>query len=1141
MPDWIISATDLLWRNGLAVLPLVVIVAGVTKFVPCRPSTKHLLWVMVLVWLVMPPPVPGVNINAGAVSEADVEPGIKVGGAANAALAPVAAVTIVPPTDATPDPGVYAPHDPSGAVHVRPLVADSIAITDSATRAFQPEPPAMGSSLPSSSLPSERGRAVRLATRHRSRPLARSVERTPKTLARASVPDGRWRRAGRGASSRRAAGADAPRDFFPDRPAQRRLTPIWSRPVVPVTIPDSDALERSIALALPAPGEMPPDAVAGSQTGGSPTDIGAPVRFDAIGWEAGGDDAPAWRAWVASMVDVRDAVARIPVIPSSLWIGGVGALGLIGLMRVIAFSSRVRAATPADRSVRRLVQRAAARMQIRRLPTVLMVEDRVSPMISCGPCPRLILPRTLWDELDDAGREAVVFHELAHLRRRDHLVAWADTFVGLLYWWHPLVWWVRGRLHAEAEHCCDAWVTTLRPKERRVYAQTLLRTRAYLSQEPRVLPAMTIGMTSGRAKRFARRLTMVMTNRVKPGLSAPGVALVLSVAVMGWLASPVQSCPNEKSSGKEKLIKSPSTFEAHLAAKNEQNQANQGVAQVRLVNDDGDDDLDKRLERLEERLEMLMRKLEQRDEQRDEQREVQRDRQLRRDREREVDRAQRRDDGRGRDDGHDDDDGRGGRGFGRDGAHPSHGLHAHGHAAPHPPKAPKALKAPKAPRGPKGPRGLFTPNAPVAPRASEADRGEKSWREYKLSGKKLEKFTGLMVLDDVPILVRPGDDSIEIQATEYQHGIFNAFFQMIDPSPERAGANFIPGPAWVHGVGGGDAGLGQPGCPGCCQFSAGRRGCGDNCTGCERLRQSSKVRAMATELRERARRELTRVRRELGGKAAELRENAREEARRIRERVREQIRDVRVHADSHGELLESLREQVDALRDQGEALRNQADDLRDRAEELREKAAEDSVGAQARESFEKHVQGLVAGAEELDHNAESMDDLAGMLEGETPVVEDQVRELEDYVSELAERESAIDEARQLVEDGVEGNVKLAETMAQITGSLGSGCCDLSPFPTGSVPRFVTGPRDPFVPVVAWETPEPTYEVIAVPAPAAPDPNVTYTPAVPPVSLTGESANAQVATDVAKALEASLAAVEAAMVAETKASPASDPD
>ncbi len=180
-----------------------------------------------------------------------------------------------------------------------------------------------------------------------------------------------------------------------------------------------------------------------------------------------------------------------------------------------------------------------------------MVARRVSPMIWCGVRTRLILPAELWDELDESGRRAVIHHELAHLRRRDHWLCWLELLACVLYWWHPVVWWVRKRLRDEADLCCDAWVTALMPGNRRAYAQALLSTQRFLGgsrgrlSRPVAPPATGLGVMSGGAKRFARRLTMVMTQRARPHRTLTGMALAAILAAAG-LTSASLACPPDK-------------------------------------------------------------------------------------------------------------------------------------------------------------------------------------------------------------------------------------------------------------------------------------------------------------------------------------------------------------------------------------------------------------------------------------------------------------------------------------------------------------------------------------------------------------------------------------------------------------------
>ena len=247
------------------------------------------------------------------------------------------------------------------------------------------------------------------------------------------------------------------------------------------------------------------------------------------------------------MLAVRDALGRLSPIPWTLWGAGAAlsvALRLIGTWRL---HRRVRGGLLAPAEVGRLVASCAGDLDLRRIPETVMVHGRVSPMLWHGHRLVLVLPTALWAALDDVGREAVVMHELAHLRRRDHWVGWLDLLVGSLYWWHPVVWWVRSRVRTEAEACCDAWVTWLLPQRRRAYATALLTARRLVSEPIGAVPAMGIGVTTHTAKRFARRITMIMTQSDTPRHSVSGMMLVLAVALGGWLATPAQSCdPKEK-------------------------------------------------------------------------------------------------------------------------------------------------------------------------------------------------------------------------------------------------------------------------------------------------------------------------------------------------------------------------------------------------------------------------------------------------------------------------------------------------------------------------------------------------------------------------------------------------------------------
>src|SRR5205807_1804659 len=134
---------------------------------------------------------------------------------------------------------------------------------------------------------------------------------------------------------------------------------------------------------------------------------------------------------------------------------------------------RVRAAPVAPGRVRKRVADVAAKLGVKP-PAVRIVGTMASPAVACLFRPVLLWPKGLEERLPPAGCDAVLAHELAHLKRRDHWVRWLETAAAVLHWWNPLFRLVRRRLRAEAELACDALALAALPAARRAFAEALL-------------------------------------------------------------------------------------------------------------------------------------------------------------------------------------------------------------------------------------------------------------------------------------------------------------------------------------------------------------------------------------------------------------------------------------------------------------------------------------------------------------------------------------------------------------------------------------------------------------------------------------------------------------------------------------------
>jgi bla regulator protein BlaR1 len=131
--------------------------------------------------------------------------------------------------------------------------------------------------------------------------------------------------------------------------------------------------------------------------------------------------------------------------------------------------------------------RAAVRSGIS-LQLPVAVEARLSPgLLEPGVVglwhPILLLPDGIVERLTPSELEAVLAHELCHVRRRDNLTAAIHMIVEALFWFHPLVWWIGARLVTERERACDEDVLRL-GNQPRVYAEAMLTVCRLYAESP---------------------------------------------------------------------------------------------------------------------------------------------------------------------------------------------------------------------------------------------------------------------------------------------------------------------------------------------------------------------------------------------------------------------------------------------------------------------------------------------------------------------------------------------------------------------------------------------------------------------------------------------------------------------------------
>jgi len=86
---------------------------------------------------------------------------------------------------------------------------------------------------------------------------------------------------------------------------------------------------------------------------------------------------------------------------------------------------------------------------------LLVSEIATSPMVVGWVRPVVIVPVSVLTALSPEQVRLVLVHELAHLRRYDHLVNALQVLIETAMFYHPVVWWMSHQARLEREHCCD--------------------------------------------------------------------------------------------------------------------------------------------------------------------------------------------------------------------------------------------------------------------------------------------------------------------------------------------------------------------------------------------------------------------------------------------------------------------------------------------------------------------------------------------------------------------------------------------------------------------------------------------------------------------------------------------------------------
>ena len=148
--------------------------------------------------------------------------------------------------------------------------------------------------------------------------------------------------------------------------------------------------------------------------------------------------------------------------------------------------------------------------------------------------PAILLPVSIVTELSTDHIEAIIAHELAHVKRFDHVVAAMQAVIETFLFFHPGVWWLSRQIRVEREHCCDELAAHILGDTPR-YARALLELESKRSR----FGSYALSVHDGNLLSRIRRLMTASSKKRKN--SGYTMLLIVFMFMMGWQ---VGSCGN---------------------------------------------------------------------------------------------------------------------------------------------------------------------------------------------------------------------------------------------------------------------------------------------------------------------------------------------------------------------------------------------------------------------------------------------------------------------------------------------------------------------------------------------------------------------------------------------------------------------
>lgn len=236
-----------------------------------------------------------------------------------------------------------------------------------------------------------------------------------------------------------------------------------------------------------------------------------------------------------SPIDVRPAWSAVAPIVCIFYVACVTAM-LFRLAGALRGGNQLNAAsTPVtERWILASLARQANNLKLRALPVVARCEQVSIPIVVGILRPAILLPGSLVSGLSPTQLEAVIAHELAHIRRYDPLVNLFQRFVEAVAFFHPATWYVSRRIDVHREHAADDLVLSAGWNSVR-YADALVRMAELSKQLRSSKTRLALAASGSDESEFKRRVLRLLAGAESSSVRLTHAGLTALLALTACL------------------------------------------------------------------------------------------------------------------------------------------------------------------------------------------------------------------------------------------------------------------------------------------------------------------------------------------------------------------------------------------------------------------------------------------------------------------------------------------------------------------------------------------------------------------------------------------------------------------------------